>query len=412
MNLLQMKKKLLQINVVVNSGSTGRIAEEIGQTAIKAGWESHIAYGREKNTPSQSNKIKIGTDWDMKFHGIQTRVFDNHSLGLSSRGATKKLIKDIEQIKPDIIHIHNLHGYYINIEVLFEYLSKLDTPIVWTFHDCWPFTGHCAYFDYIGCEKWKTGCYECPIKKEYPASFVIDRSKKNYVDKKRLFNYVKNMTLVPVSNWLGNYFKDSFLHKYDVRMIHNGIDTSVFRPQENNKAIDKYNLKGKFVILGVASIWNYRKGLPDFIKMSETLDSQYQIVLVGLSNEQIKTLPNNIIGIARTESVNELAELYAAADVFVNPTYEDNFPTTNLEALACGTPVITYNTGGSPEAVDSDTGIVVEKGNLDALISAISEVNQKGKSYYTNTCRNRALQLYRKEDRFEDYLELYEEVMR
>ena len=404
-------KTLLQINVVVNSGSTGRIAEEIGQTAIEAGWESHIAYGREKNTPSQSNKIKIGTDWDMKLHGIQTRVLDNHSLGMSSRGATKRLIKQIEQIKPDIIHIHNLHGYYINIEVLFEYLSKLDTSMVWTFHDCWPFTGHCAHFDYIGCEKWKTGCYECPIKKSYPSSYVIDRSKKNYEDKKRLFNSVKNMTLVPVSNWLGNYFKDSFLHKYDVRMIHNGIDTSVFKPQESNKAIDKYNLKGKFVILGVASIWNYRKGLTDFIKMSETLDSQYQIVLVGLSNEQIKTLPNNIIGITRTESVNELAELYAAADVFVNPTYEDNFPTTNLEALACGTLVITYNTGGSPEAVDSDTGIIVEKGNLDALIGAISEVKQKGKSYYTNACRNRALQLYRKEERYKDYLELYGERM-
>ena len=404
-------KTLLQINVVVNSGSTGRIAEEIGQTAIEAGWESHIAYGREKNTPSQSNKIKIGTDWDMKFHGIQTRVLDNHSLGMSSRGATKKLIKEIEQINPDIIHIHNLHGYYINIEVLFEYLSKLNTPVVWTFHDCWPFTGHCAHFDYIGCEKWKTGCFKCPIKKSYPASFVIDRSKKNYEDKKRLFNSVNNITLVPVSNWLGNYFKDSFLHKYDVRMIHNGIDTSVFQPKENNVAITKYNLQGKFILLGVATSWGKSKGLYDFIEISTKLSLEFQIVLVGLTPDQIKELPDNIIGIARTESVNELAELYSVADIFLNPTYNDTFPTTNLEALACGTPVITYNTGGSPEAVDSDTGIVVEKGNLDALIDAISEVKQKGKSNYTNACRNRALQLYRKEERFEDYLELYEEVM-
>lgn len=405
-------KTLLQINVVVNSGSTGRIAEEIGQTAIELGWESYIAYGRENNRPSQSHKIRIGTDRDIKKHAIQTRILDNHSLGLSSRRATKEFIKKIEQIKPDIIHLHNLHGYYINIEVLFNYLSKLDTPIVWTFHDCWPFTGHCAYFDFIGCDKWKTGCYQCPIKKSYPASYVIDRSKKNYKDKKSLFNSAKNITLVPVSNWLGNYFKDSFLHKYDVKMIHNGIDTSLFQPKNNNSAIAKYELEDKFTILGVASIWDYRKGLQDFIKMSEKLSSNYQIVLVGLSNNQIKALPNNIIGIARTESVDELAELYSAADVFVNPTYEDNFPTTNIEALACGTPVITYNTGGSPEAVDAETGIVVEKGNVLQMISAILEVKHNGKQHYSDACRNRAFKLYRKEDRYRDYLELYGEVIK
>lgn len=405
-------KTLLQINVVVNSGSTGRIAEEIGQTAIEAGWKSYIAYGREKGRPSQSHKIRIGTDWDIKMHGVQTRVLDNHALGMSSRSATKDLIKQIEQIKPDVIHLHNVHGYYINAEVLFNYLSKLDTPVVWTFHDCWPFTGHCAHFDYAGCDKWKTGCYECPLKKGYLASLVIDRSKKNYEDKKRLFNSVKNMTLVPVSNWLGNYYKDSFLHKYNVRMIHNGIDTSVFQPKKNNPAIIKYNLQGKFVILGVASVWGFRKGLQDFIKISDTLSSNHQIVLVGLSDKQIKELPNNIIGIARTESVNELAELYSAADVFANPTYEDNFPTTNLEALACGTPVITYNTGGSPEAVDADTGIVVEKGNTDALIDAINEIKQTGKAHYSDACRNRALQLYRKEDRYRDYINLYDELLK
>jgi len=404
--------RLLQINVVVNSGSTGRIAEGIGQVAMENGWESYIAFGREHERPSKSHKIRIGTDWDIKMHGVQTRVLDNHALGISSRSATKEFIKEIEQIKPDVIHLHNVHGYYINVEVLFNYLSKLDTPVVWTFHDCWPFTGHCAYFDYAGCDKWKTGCYECPLKKSYPASFVIDRSKKNYEDKKRLFNSVKNITLVPVSDWLGNYFKDSFLHKYNVRMIHNGIDTSVFQPKENNPSIDKYNLTDKFVILGVASIWGFRKGLQDFIKMNETISSHHQIVLVGLSDKQIKELPDNIIGIARTESVNELADLYSAADVFVNPTYEDNFPTTNLEALACGIPVITYNTGGSPEAVDTDTGIVVEKGNTDALIDAINEIKQKGKAHYSDACVSRAHRLYRKEDRFKEYIDLYGEVMK
>lgn len=404
-------KTLLQINSVINSGSTGRIAEEIGQTAMQAGWESYIAYGREDNRPSKSHKIRIGNTWDINFHGAQTRILDNHGLGLSSRKATKEFIKQLDDIRPDVIHLHNMHGYYLNIEVLFNYLSTLNTPVVWTFHDCWPFTGHCAYFDYIGCEKWKTSCFDCPQKKSYPSSFLVDRSKKNYEDKKRLFNSVKNITLVPVSNWLGDYFKDSFLFKYDVRMIHNGINTDIFKPKDNNVAIDKYNLQDKFIILGVASPWVFRKGLHDFIEMSGTLDSDYQMVLVGLSEEQIKSLPENITGIARTESVDELAELYAAADVFANPTYEDNFPTTNIEALACGTPVITYDTGGSPEAVGTSTGLVVEQGSVDALISAINDIKHKGKEHYTDACRQRALDLYRKEDRYRDYVELYEELL-
>lgn len=402
---------LLQINILINSGSTGRIAEEIGQTAIEAGWESYIAYGREMNRTSKSHKIRIGADWDIKSHALQTRILDNHSLGLSSRRATKELIKKIEQIKPDIIHLHNLHGYYINIEVLFNCLSKLDTPIVWTFHDCWPFTGHCAHFDYIGCDKWKTGCYKCPLKKSYPASFVIDRSKKNYEDKKRLFNSVRNLTLVPVSNWLGNFFKDSFLHKHKVKLIHNGINTSIFQPRKIDTQYKGYNFEGKFVLLGVATSWGKSKGLYDFIEMSTKLSLDFQIVLVGLTPDQIKELPDNIIGITRTESVDELAELYSVADIFLNPTYNDTFPTTNLEALACGTPVITYNTGGSPEAVDTDTGIVVEKGNVLQMISAILEIKQKGKQHYFDACRNRALQLYRKEDRYRDYLHLYDELL-
>lgn len=401
-------KKLLQINSVINSGSTGRIAEEIGQTAIESGWKSYIAYGRN-DRPSQSELIKIGNDWDIKMHGIQTRLFDRHGLG--SKSATKELIGKIKEISPDIIHLHNIHGYYINIEILFNYLRKTNIPVVWTFHDCWPITGHCSYFTFVGCEKWKKKCYDCPQKTSYPASWLVDRSEKNFHLKKELFTSLPNLTLVPVSNWLSEILMESFLQDYPVKLIHNGINTCVFKPSSSKAFRSKHDLVHKFLLLGVASDWSPRKGLKDFIKLSKNLNSEYQIVLVGLSREQIEHLPENILGIERTESVEELAELYASSDVYVNPTYEDNFPTTNLESLACGTPVITYKTGGSPEAIDELTGIVVEQGNIAKLIDAIKMVKSNGKQSYSEACLNRAHRLYKKEDRYQEYIELYKKLL-
>jgi putative colanic acid biosynthesis glycosyltransferase len=397
-------KKLLQINSVVNSGSTGRIAEEIGQTAIAAGWESYIAYGRNER-PSSSKLIKIGTDKDIKLHGLQTRLFDRHGLG--SKGATTDFIRQVEDIKPDIVHLHNIHGYYINMEVLFLYLKKVNIPVVWTFHDCWPLTGHCAHFTFVGCEKWKTQCYNCPQKKNYPSSWVVDRSEKNYNLKKELFTSLPNLTLVPVSNWLSEILKESYLQHYPLNVINNGINTEVFKPSSDKVFRIKYSLENKFILLGVATSWGSKKGLYDFIELSKLLKTDYQIVLVGLSRKQIEKLPDNILGIERTESVKELAEIYSASDVFVNPTYEDSFPTTNLESLACGTPVITYKTGGSPEAIDELTGIVVEQGNIGKLIDAINKVKDKGKQSYSEACVNRAHRLYKKEDRYQEYIELY-----
>jgi glycosyltransferase involved in cell wall biosynthesis len=288
-------------------------------------------------------------------HGLQTRIFDNH--GMASKIATKKLIKQIKQINPNIIHLHNIHGYYLNYAILFEYLNELNIPIVWTLHDCWSITGHCTYFSFVGCNKWKSECYSCPQKKSYPTSWFIDRSKENFRLKKKHFTSLSNMTIVPVSNWLSDLIKESYLHKYPIRTIHNGIDLSVFKPSDSEKFKSMYNIQNKFILLGVANKWELRKGLKDFVELSNLLDSDYKIVLVGLSRKQIEQLPDNILGIERTESVEGLAEIYSAGDVFLNPTYEDNFPTTNLEALACGTPVITYETGGSPEAIDESTGI-------------------------------------------------------
>lgn len=401
-------KKLLQINSVVNTGSTGRIAEEIGQTAIEAGWESYIAFGRNER-PSASALIKVGTERDIKIHGLQTRLFDRHGLG--SRRATKELIRKIEKIEPNVIHLHNIHGYYINIEVLFQYLRIADLPVVWTFHDCWPITGHCSYFTFVGCDKWKTNCYSCPKKKEYPSSWFLDRSSKNHVLKKELFTSLPNLTLVPVSQWLSGILDESFLQDYPIRVIHNGINTDIFKPSATANFRVKYQLENKFILLGVANIWDRRKGLDDFIELSKLLNSDFQIVLVGLTQKQIEQLPENIIGIERTESVEELAEIYAESDVFLNPTYEDNFPTTNLESLACGTPVVTYRTGGSPEAIDESTGIVVERGDINGLVEAIQMIKRNGKQSYMDACVNRSHRLYKKEDRYREYLELYESLL-
>lgn len=406
-------KTLLQINSVINTGSTGRIAEEIGQKAIAAGWQSYIAYGRENNRSSQSHKIRIGNDRDIRLHGLQTRVLDNHSLGLSSRSATKKLIRQIEEIKPDIIHLHNLHGYYLNIEVLFNYLATKDIPIVWTLHDCWSFTGHCAYFDAVGCYKWKTECHSCPQTKTYPASLLVDRSRKNFLEKRELFNSVSNLTLVPVSNWLKDYIKESFLFEHNVKTIHNGISLENFKPSNDNIEIrKKYGVsKDEAIILGVASPWSKRKGFADFIELSSMIDSNTKIILVGLNDKEMKVLPPNIIGIKRTDSVEELAELYSMSNLFCNLTYEDNYPTTNLEAIACGTPTLTYRTGGSVESVTNETGFIVEQGDLKGVLKGIDVVRQKGKSHYTLLCRQRAEEYFNKDDRYQEYLELYEEIL-
>lgn len=404
--------KLLLLNVSANSGSTGRIAEEIGQTAIAKGYECYFGYGR-LGRESKAHLIRIGSDWDVRVHGLESLLFDNHGFG--SRKATERFIQEIERIKPDVINLHNIHGYYLNVEILFEYLAKTDIPVVWTLHDCWPFTGHCSYFDRYHCEKWKIGCYHCPNSKGYPKSLLLDRSKSNYARKKELFNKPRNITFVAVCQWMANNVKESFLGGYPVETIYNGVDVDIFHPSDKQSHLLSKNRMGidnhKKVVLGVASTWDKRKGLDDFITMSAQLPSDCQIILVGLNDKQIANLPSNIIGIKRTENVSQLAELYSLADVFVNPTYVDNFPTTNIEALACGTPVVTYRTGGSPEAIDEKTGVVVNQGEMNLLMPAVEYV-ANNKSAYTNACRKRAVEHFNKRDRFEDYVNLFNSLIK
>ena len=359
--------KVLMINSVCGIRSTGRICTDIAEELEKQGHDVKIAYGRE-TVPEKYQKyaVRIGTDLDVKLHGIKTRLFDRHGFG--SKRATKKFIKWVEEYDPDVIHLHNLHGYYINIKILFDYLKKANKKVVWTLHDCWAITGHCTHFSLASCEKWKTACNCCPNKKEYPKSKLFDNSKKNYICKKSLFTGIKNMVVVTPSEWLKDLVKQSFLADYEVKCIHNGIDLDIFRPTESD--FKKCNaLEDKKVVLSVSSVWNERKGFYDVIKLAELLPD-YRVVIVGVDEAQKSELPCNIIGITRTNNVVELAEIYSAADVFVNLTYEDNYPTVNLEALACGTPVITYKTGGSVESVDVHNQ--VEQGDVAAVAHKIA----------------------------------------
>ncbi len=400
-----MEKKLLQINVSANSGSTGRIAEEIGKVWHLHGYKSYIAYGRN-HSASASELIKVGSDWDKRFHGLKTRIFDLHGFG--SGNATRELIGTIEQIKPDAILLHNLHGYYLNVDVLFKYIGKTDIPVIWTLYDCWPFTGHCCYFDSIGCEKWKTRCHHCGLKAEYPSSWLIDNSKGNFLRKKEIFTSLKNLVLVAHSEWLAGLIRKSFLQNYKVVKISNGVNLSTFKPTRGTDVLAKYHIDNRYV-LGVATLWEKRKGLDDFLRLADLIDDDTKIVLVGLREEHLQNLPANIIAIPHTESIAELAALYTNADAFLNPTWEDNFPTTNIEALACGTPVVTYNTGGSPEAVDTKTGFVVNKGDVEGLVGSIKKIQEKGKAYYNKTCRERAVKLFNCQERYMDYKMLFDE---
>ena len=406
-------KKLLQINPVIRMNtSTGRIAQEIGEIAMANGWDSYIAYsyGRDGIKPCKSKLMPVGDKLSVAFHGLWTRLTDRH--GLASNMATRKFIKEIMALQPDIIHIHNVHGYFLNYKLFFEFLKGIDVPVIWTVHDSWIYTGHCYYYSSIQCDRWMSGCGKCPQQRKFPTSWFVDRSATNFKDKSNSFNSIKDkLTIVPVSEWIRGEMSHSFLKDCKFQVIHNGIDLDVFNIQPDDKAVrEKYGLGEKKIILGLASIWSKEKGWDDFVKMSEMLSDDEVIVMVGVTEKQQEQLPKGVVGIRRTENVRQLAELYSAATAFVNPTWQDNYPTVNLEAIACGTPVVTYRTGGSVEAVTEDTGYVVEQGDVAGLLKAVRDIKNNGKEQYTAKCRAYALANFRKEERYADYLKLYEDL--
>lgn len=400
--------KVLQITAFSGWGCTGRIAVGIDNVLKEHGCESAIAWGRINTAPDTVHTIRIGNSFDQKCHGLYTRITDK--CGFASRTVTKKFLKELDEYNPDLIQLHIMHGYYINLEELFTYIKKKNIPVVWTFHDCWAFTGHCPYFDLVGCEKWKVGCERCPQKKHHPTSWVMDNSKWNWNKKKELFTGIENLTIVTPSEWLAGLVRQSFLEKCRIEVINNGINVEDFKPIDNN-IHEKYAIQGKKIVLGVSSSWAKSKGLDDFVELSKMLPSKYQIILVGLTQEQKSSLPDNIIGLTRTDSVQELAELYTAAFVFVNPTYEDNYPTTNLEALACGTPVITYRTGGSVEIVEkTNAGVIVEQGNIKMLAAAIAEISKKS-VMYKKWASNIKISTLDESVRYQEYVLLYKRIL-
>ena len=403
--------KLFQINVVANSGSTGKIAEQIGLLAIANGWDCHMAYGRW-NYNSSLNLYKIGSKTDVYLHGLKSILFDKHALG--SKMATQALIEEIQKVKPDIIHLHNIHGYYLNLPLLCDFLAAYGKPVVMTLHDCWTVTGHCVHFQDINCDKWKTGCYSCPNLKGYPKSLFIDNSRNNWNIKRKAFQKILPLlTIVPVCNWLGDIVSHSYLKEATRKVIVNGIDLEFFKPTDNVSEIrSNYQINNKFIILAVSNGWNSTKGLEDILWLRDKLSDEYVVVMVGVSPKQKKDLPQGIIGICKTENVKQLAELYSMADIFLNPTYQDTLPTVSIEALACGTPVISYDTGGSADIVDENVGILIERGNKNALLSSIKEIKSRGKLAYQKSCRVKALNIFNNQKCFADYLKLYKELLK
>ena len=366
--------RVLLINSVCGIGSTGRICAELAGEFEAQGHEAKIAYGRSGVVPEACRKyaVRIGSDLDVRLHGVKSRLLDAHGLG--SAAATKRFLAWAEDYNPDLLWLHNIHGYYINYELLFRWIKRRPgMEVRWTLHDCWAFTGHCSHFTVAGCEKWKTACAHCPQKKRYPASVLLDRSGENFRRKRDAFTGVEKMTLITPSNWLAGLVGESFLKEYPVEVRYNKIDESVFKPTPGDFRA-RCGLQDRRIVLGVTGVWDERKGFGDFLELAKMLDERYAIVLVGLTKKQIAQLPAGILGIERTNSAKELAEIYTAADVYVNPTYEDTYPTTNLEAAACGTPVITYRTGGSPESVPPEN--VVECGDLRALAERIKALTE------------------------------------
>ena len=368
--------KYLFINSVAGFGSTGRIAAEKCRELMAEGHECVLAFGREKANCDDIQTVQIGTPADFKLHAFRCRMLDDHGFG--SKAATKRFLSWVKQYDPDVIWLHNIHGYYIHIGLLFDYLRTCGKEIIWTLHDCWAFTGHCAYFDFVGCEKWKTGCHNCPQKGSYPASMGLDGSKSNYRKKKDLFTGIPKLRLTVPSYWLQNRVRQSFLQEYPVEVIYNTVNREIFKPMPGDFR-EKYGLENKVILLGVASVWDERKGLRDFLELSQMLDDRYRIVLIGLNQNQIAALPENILGLPRTNSMEELVQAYTAADIFLNPSAEETFGMTAMEARCCGTEAIVYQDTACEEIVNQFGGIAVPRGaeHLYAAINQLTKEAQK-----------------------------------
>lgn len=392
------KTRVVQINASCGVGSTGKIAVAISELLIQQGVENNILFSTSTN--GYGLGIACSKPGYTKIQALKSRILGNY--GFNSQAETKRIIAQLDRLAPSVVLLHNIHGHDCNLDMLFSYFRQKQTKLIWVFHDCWAFTAYCTHFTFDHCDRWKKGCRYCPQRKQY--SWFFDRSKMLYERKKQLLSGL-DLTIITPSQWLADLVKQSFLKEYPVKVIHNGIDLSVFRPTPSDFR-ERYHIpEDKFVLLGVAFGWGMRKGLDVFVDLSQKLDTKkFQIVLVGTDDEVDKDLPKNIISIHRTQNQKELAEIYTAADLFVNPTREDNYPTVNMEAIACGTPVITFRTGGSPEIVREDSGVVVDYNDIDALEREIIYISH-AKPFKSNVCCEYGKQ-FDKSLCFQEYLNL------
>lgn len=396
--------KIALINTVAGTGSIGRITQSLYREIENNGDEAILIYGRG-TCAADIHSYKVGTVADFFWHVL--RHFFTGMGGFFSTRRTRLLIEHLEREKPDLIHLHNIHGFYLDCEELFAYIKRAGIPVVWTLHDCWSFTGHCAYFDYAGCEKWKTGCYDCPqYRNAYPYSLFRDNTRNAYARKKHSFQNVDSLVIVTPCEWLKRKVQASYLSEYPVKVIYNGIDTNKFYPEKSNMNTDRY------ILLGVANIWEKRKGLIYFEKLLKSLGEEYTGVLVGVNHSQCRKLrkefpENRLKLIQHTRDVDELRKLYNEATVFVNPTLEDNFPTTNLEAMACGLPVVAFDTGGCAEAVQGTNGVIVPKKDVTKLTEAVQMVCRRETAEREKKGK---LKIFDNRKMLEEYTKLYQQL--
>ncbi len=397
-------KTVVSINLG-NYGSTGRIMIGIAKAAQEQGYTTYNAYPESYNVQTrQENDIIICSTLSNRIN--QKLAYFTGYNGCFARANTRIFLKKLDEIKPDILHFHNLHNSYLNLPMLFDYVKKNHIRVIWTLHDCWAFTGQCPYFTLAGCDKWKTGCGGCTQLSVYPASRV-DRTQTMWKKKKEWFTGVEDLTIVTPSKWLAGLVRQSFLAVYPVKVINNGIDLDVFKPVSSDFR-EKHGIgsDGVFLILGIAYDWSAYKGLDVFIKLAKRLPDNFRIVMVGTNDTIDQQLPSNVISIHKTNNVQELVEVYSAVNLLVNPTREDNFPTVNIEALSCGTPVVTFETNGSPEILDDTCGSVVPYGDTDAIEKEILRIAADN-PFSPEACIQRASR-YRREDKFKEYVRLYD----
>ena len=416
--------RVLQINTRYKyGGSTGRIAYDIKNISESNDIEAYCAYGFEFVAMDEPGTMRIESALELTVSKVRSRIFGVH--GFYSEFATRKLLGWIDELQPDVIHLHNIHNHYVNCRMLFDYIKARNIPVVWTLHDCWSFTGHCAYFDYSGCDRWKTECHSCPCKGDYPYAWFSAGAKKAWNKKKDVFCGVDNLVLCPPSRWLGELVRESFLKEYPVRVINNGVDVELFKPMTDLDEVRiRYGLAGKTVYLAMMNILEKRKGISCLKAIPERLADDEILVIVGLSDKDRAYFPREkCMIINRTDSIAELVSLYNIASCFINTTLEDNFPTTNIEALSCGTPVVTFKTGGSSECVEdceelkaegsvtwSSVGAVVPQGDVDSMLKAARTFRDGGKSHYIEPCRHKAMERYNKNTQYLKYIDLYKQL--